>query len=115
MDLKIMGIDELRNLIASATAEIESRETVSNEMFELDYNSYKGSGKCWVANIDPKTKKILSFIDCESVKKEGSYKGTKTFLVPIIEGHAYQFRESGTKTNDSNFYRIALGGELVVL
>lgn len=82
------------------------------EIWELEYNTYKGSGKCWIAEIDPETKEKLSFLDAKSVEKDGTYKGKKTYKVPLIEGKAYQFRESDTKSVDKNYYRIVRDGKL---
>lgn len=106
----------LEELIA-AKKEIEEliaqKNEKKHEIWELDYNKYKGSGKCWIAVIDPETRRIDSFLDAESVEKRNNYSGQKTFKIPLVEGRAYQFRESGSKSNDRNYYRIVRNGQLV--
>ena len=75
---------------------------------ELEYNLYKGTGKCWAARVDPTTKKILGFVDAESVVKTDRNKGYKVFL--LADGY-YLTCEAGTKTRDSRSYIKVSNGE----
>jgi len=86
---------------------------MKTEIIKLSYNRYKGSGKCWIAQVDERTKKIQGFINAESVQKRDSYSGQKTFEVPLTEGACYLFCESGTKSSDSRHYKKVENGKLI--
>lgn len=108
MDLEKMTREEILELRAKID-EILARTQETKYRVELGYNQYKGSGKCWVAKVGPDTKKILGFIDAESVIKRDNYSGRKVFLLP--DGH-YLFNEEGSKKSDSRRYvRIENGEE----
>ena len=83
-----------------------------DELFTLGYNNYKGSGKCWIAIVDERTRKIETFLVAESTEKDGTYKGIKRFLVPLIENTVYKFCESGSKSSDSIWYSKVVNGKL---
>lgn len=111
MDFTTLTTAELSKFIADATAELQSRSADQFEIIELTYNQYKGSGKAWIAEVDPQTKKLDHFLDAESNIKDG-YKGTKTFKVPMIEGKMYWICEEGTKSYDSKYFRVVRDGKL---
>lgn len=90
----------------------EKTTAIETKLVELSYNAYKGTGKAWIAEIDPGTRKILGFLDAESSEKSG-YKGTKRFLVPLIEGKCYKTREEGTKSCDTDRIYLVEDGKLV--
>jgi len=92
---------ELQNEIA---AEIGRRCASEFEIMELAYNTYKGSGKCWIATVDPATKKILRFLDPESKVPRDNYSGHKVFRVPLVDGTTYLMCQSGSKSTDSRQY-----------
>ena len=71
-------------------------------MLELYYNSGKGTGKAWVAEVDKKTKKILKFLDAESNVKEETYRGFKVFL--INKDGYYLSNQMGTRSKDERAY-----------
>ena len=102
--------------VTETTEAIEATEATKTTMtaryLELEANYYKGSGKCWCAKVDPKTKKILEFLTPENVeKKEGfNYKLTKTFK--IFEDGCYKARTENTKSFDLDFYFTVENGEL---
>lgn len=108
INLKGLSAEELKNLIEQATIELNSRPTTKKLIVTLEYNKYKGSGKCWIANVDPQTKKILGFLNAESVQETGMNKGKKTFSVP--DGH-YLFCQSDSGSSDSKKYYRVQGGE----
>ena len=86
------------------------REKSTDVIVELRYNQYYGSGKCWVAEVDKKTKKILNFIDAESVEKRDWYSGKKIFK--LKDGY-YLFNQEGSKSNDNREYFQVKNGELI--
>lgn len=61
--LKELTVDELRELAAQVADEITRKAEKQFAVVELSYNAYKGSGKCWVAKVDPQTKAKLGFLD----------------------------------------------------
>jgi hypothetical protein len=80
------------------------RPKINTQIIELSYNSCKGTGKCWIAKVDPETKKILNFIDAESRQPRDGFSGQKTFSLPLIEGNCYLTCESGSKSKDDRTY-----------
>jgi hypothetical protein len=88
-------------------------ESTATELVTLSYNAYKGTGKAWIAEIDPRTRKIIAFLDAESHEKIGTYKGEKRFLVPLVEGKCYKTREEGSKSCDTDRIYLVKNGELV--
>lgn len=109
-DLKELEIDDLFKVKDELIKVINSKRTSSKYKLELAYNQYRGSGKCWVANVDTDTKKILNFINCESNVKEEQYKGYKVFL---LEDGYYLSCETGTKSNDKRAYFEIKNGEYI--
>lgn len=111
MNINNMNLEELLELKQQIEVLMkEKQNTVEPLIIELYFNRYKGSGKCWIANVDPKTKKILNFVDAESVQKRDSYSGKKTFAV--TDGY-YLFCESGSKSTDSRIYYKVENGEMI--
>lgn len=106
MNLENLTLAELEALRDEIDAHIAQKKP-SKLIVELDYNKYKGSGKCWIAKVDPDTKKIQGFLDAESVQPRDNYSGKKTFV--LFDGY-YLFCQSGSKSTDSrNYYRIKNG------
>ena len=86
-------------LIAMKTAiEEELKKKSGKVVIKLNFNQYKGSGKCWVAIIDPATKEKLGFVNAISVNKTRNYSGEKVF--ELEEGKTYMTNEAGTKSSD---------------
>lgn len=110
--LKELTIEELRELAAQVQDEIARKAEKQFAVVELAYNAYKGSGKCWVAKVDPQTKAKLGFLDATARDPRDGYSGTKTFSVPLIEGEMYLFCETGSKSSDSRYYRKVANGKL---
>lgn len=106
-NLKNMSLEELQALKSEIEKEIASRNS-QKYILHLSYHHFKGSGKCWLANIDPTTKKILSFVNAESVQKDDNHKGSKTFA--LMDGY-YLSCESGTKSTDRRQYFKIENGE----
>lgn len=115
LNLKEMSKEELQELLGAIQEELTARNKKESEVVELFYNRYKGSGKCWIATVDPETKKITGFLDAESVQKRDNYSGSKIFRVPLTEGQTYLFCQSGSKSTDSRSYKKVVNGELVDL
>lgn len=76
---------------------------------ELPYNQYKGSGKCWIAEVDKNTKKILRFLNAESVIKDG-HKGTKIFVVK--DGYYYLCYEGSSSYDKREYIKISNGEQI---
>lgn len=108
-ELKTLDLKQLLELEAEIKKEIEIKRTGKKYQLELNYNRYKGSGKCWVAEVDLDTKKILGFIDSESNIKHDNYKGYKVFL--LKDGN-YLSCETGTKSCDNREYFKIINGEI---
>jgi len=47
LNLKEKTTAELNTLLEKIKADLESRAPAESVIVELDYNHYKGSGKCW--------------------------------------------------------------------
>lgn len=107
MELKEMTREELVTLRAQIDDLLADMQE-NKLLVELAYHGYKGTGKCWAAKVDPQTKKILGFVDAESVVKDGKYTGYKTFY--LADGH-YLLCETGTKSQDSRRYVKVTDGE----
>lgn len=110
-DVKNLTNKELEELVKVIKEKLDSHS--KKEVKELHYNNYKGTGKCWIAIVDPETKKIQSFLDTESKQPRNSYSGYKTFSVPLVEGTVYLFNESGSKSSDSRTYYQVKDNKLV--
>ena len=108
-ELKEMTREELLTL----KAEIESLLAASSQgnkvLVELSYHQYKGTGKCWAAQVAPDTKKILGFVDAESNIRDGKYEGKKTFY--LVDGY-YLLCETGSKSQDKRRYVQVVDGEM---
>jgi len=98
VNLQKLNMTELCSLFGEVEREIARRKGNEREVISLSYNQYKGSGKCWIARVDNETRKIIDFLQCESVQRRDNYSGKKTFSVPLIEGMCYLFCENCTKT-----------------
>jgi len=64
-------------------------------------NSYKGSGRCWIANIDD-NKKIQSFVKEDSNIKDG-YRNEKSYDLPSGK---YLINQEGSKSHDDREYIV---------
>ena len=112
MELNELTLEELIELREKVEQAIEkcSEDNSNKYQLELNYNHYKGTGKCWVAHVDKKTKKILKFVNAESNVKNDKYKGYKIFL--LRDGY-YLSCETGTKSNDKRQYFEIVNGEYI--
>ena len=109
--IKQLDVKELHRIKELAETLIEEKSSaVKPYLLTLYYNLYKGSGKCWVANVDKDTKKILGFINTESYVKIDTYKGKKNFL--LKDGY-YLACDEGTKSRDNRVYFRIVNGEYV--
>lgn len=109
-EIKQFELDELVEIKELVDDIIDSANEQKEIVIELEYNQFKGSGKCWIARVDSKTKKILSFVDVESNQKDGNTKGFKTFI--LKDGH-YLSCETGTKSYDNREYFIVKDGQII--
>lgn len=107
-EIRDLGLLDLRKLKAEIEEQIKQKQPKKLTM-KLEYNMFKGSGKCWVAEVDRDTKKILSFITAESVQKEGNHKGLKTYL--LGDGYYVSVSE-GTKAHDDTEYFEVMDGKI---
>lgn len=103
---------EFKDRIEAAFPEFFPKEK-EYTIWEMAYNQYKGSGKCWVARVDPETKKVIEFLESESKQPRDNYSGKKLFKIPLVEGYMYLGCESGSKSTDSRFYSKVIGGKLI--
>ena len=109
-------IKNLQDLDVEALHEISARiselirEKSAYVIVKLRYNRYYGSGKCWVAEVDKETKKILNFVNAESVEKRDWYSGKKIFK---LKDGFYLFNQEGSKSNDDRKYFQVKNGELI--
>lgn len=110
-DVKNLTNQELEDLQKVIKEKLESHS--KKEVVELYYNNYKGTGKCWVAIVDPETKKIQSFLETESKQPRDNYSGVKTFSVPLVEGQVYLFNDTGSKSKDDRRYYQVKDNKLV--
>lgn len=108
MNLKSMTTEELRQLIQDAQTELSFRSV--KVILELEYNRYKGSGKCWVAIVDPDTKKRLGFVNDESTNRRDNYSGKKIFC--LTEGPMYEICTSGSKSTDNRYFARVIDGQI---
>lgn len=106
-DLASWELDDLHEL--SKEVELIIKGKSSSVQIELFYNRYKGSGKCWIAEVDKTTKKILNFIDAESTIKTDNYKGSKIF---VLKDGYYITCEAGSKSNDQRNYIKVENGKI---
>ena len=98
-------------LIAMKTAiEEELKKRSGKVVIKLNFNQYKGSGKCWVAIIDPTTKEKLGFVNAISVNKTANYAGEKVF--ELEEGKTYMTNEADTKSSDKRKIIIVSEGKI---
>ena len=109
-EIKQFELDELVEIKELVDGIIDSINEQKEIVIELEYNQFKGSGKCWIAMVDSKTKKILSFVDVESNQKDGNTKGFKTF---ILKDGYYLSCETGTKSYDNREYFRVKDGQII--
>ena len=116
MDFSIFSVVELLDIKAQIEQLIQEKQPlkVETEYIALSYNSFKGTGKAWIAAVDERTKKVEHFLDCDNNEKSG-YKGVKHFYVPLKEGAVYCFNSEGSKSYDSKDYKKVVDGVLVAL
>lgn len=107
--LNALNHEEKVNLKLALDSQLLAERNSGQLILELEYNRYKGSGKCWIAIVDETTKKILNFLKPESVQRDG-YKGTKVFEV---EDGYYLVCQAGSKSYDDKKYIRVFGGEII--
>lgn len=112
MKLNELTLKELIKLKSDIEEEIEKRTKTKCEPYQLTlyYDKFRGSGKCWVAEVDRKTKKILRFVNTESNVKEETYKGYKVYL--LNDGY-YLSNEYKTRSSDERIYFEIVNGEYI--
>lgn len=113
-DFSNLSVVELLDIKAQIEQFISEKSQKTTEYIALDYNTYKGTGKAWIAAVDERTKKVIHFLDCDNNEKSG-YKGTKHFYVALTEGTVYCFNSEGSKSSDSKQYKKVVNGALVSL
>jgi len=110
--LKELSVEDLRELAAQVKDELDRKVGQQFSVVELAYNAYKGTGKCWIARVDPVTKEKQGFLEATARDSRDKYSGTKTFSVPLEDGAMYLFCETGSKSSDSRFYCKVVNGKL---
>ena len=83
-EVKQLGLVELIEIKEVVDCLVDSLKEQTEVIIKLEYNYYKGSGKCWIARVDSKTKKILSFVDAESNERDGNTRVFKTFVTKMV-------------------------------
>jgi hypothetical protein len=80
----------IQDELARRKGEEEAPVTVE---YSVSYHQYKGSGKAWIAELDPKTKARVRFLNPEYSRK-GEHEVTKYFrLTPgMYEANSYLSR-----------------------
>ena len=106
-EMEKMSNEELQAIIVTAREIMAARGGKKMEV-HLHSNVFKGSGKCWVAQID-EYKKILGFVEEHTTIRDG-YKKEKIFFLP--DGR-YLLCEEGTKSYDDKKYITVKDGEEV--
>jgi len=101
------SLDDLHELSKNINLIIKNKS--SFVQVELCYSRFKGSGKCWIAEVDSDTRKILSFIEAESDIKQDKYRGSKIYR--LKDGY-YLFVEMGTKSHDDRKYIKVENGKM---
>jgi len=109
-EVKQLDLGELMEIKEVVDSLVDSLKEQEEIVVKLEYNQYKGSGKCWVARVDSTTKKILSFVDVESNERNGNTKGFKTF---ILKDGYYLSSETGTKSTDFREYFRVKDGQII--
>lgn len=109
-EIKYLDLDELIEIKEVVDGMIDSIKEQKQIVIELEYNQFKGSGKCWIARVDSKTKRTLSFVDVESNQRDGNTKGFKTF---ILKDGYYLSCETGTKSYDNREYFKVKDGQVI--
>jgi len=104
--LKELETTELLELQKEIEEELKRRN--GKATITLYYNKYKGTGKCWVAEID-QYGKILKFVNPIGGKKDWN-RGERTF--ELQEGKRYRLHSVGTKTVDTKQYVTVEKGEI---
>jgi len=89
--------------------EEEIRKRSGKVLVKVLFHQYKGTGKAWVAKIDPATKKIIEFLAPLSTTKDG-YGGEKVY--ELCEGPTYMINEMGTKSQDHRRIVMVSEGKL---
>jgi len=107
-NLDINELEKLNKYIQDLMIEKSKNNKVS---LTLEFNRFKGSGKCWIAICDPKTKKIENFIEPENTIIDG-YKGIKIYNLPLVDGVCYLTCQTGSKSHDERKYYIVENKEL---
>lgn len=107
--LNTLTHEEKLNLKLALDEQLLAESNTGRLILELEYNRYKGTGKCWVAIVDETTKKIVDFLKPASHNKDG-YKGTKVFEV---EDGYYLVCQAGSKSYDDKKYIRVFGGEII--
>jgi hypothetical protein len=104
--LKPKTTEELLQLQREISEELSLRSGTIKIM--LSQNPYKGTGKCWVAEID-ENGKTLNFLTPVGRQKDG-YKATKIF--ELQEGKRYRINDMGSKTYDERYDCVISDGQI---
>ena len=107
-DMSLEDLIKLKEKIETLISQKQEKKVV----ITLSYNHYKGSGKCWVAKIEPNTKKILNFVNAVGVDKRDNYRGTKNF--ELSDGYYLRCQEGSKKNDDRKYFQI-LSGNIIEL
>lgn len=111
MEYSKLSTEELLQMQKDIENELRVRS--GKVLVTLSYNTYKGSGKCWVAEINPTTKEKLGFLKPISSESTSNYSGTRTY--ELHEGKTYYMRQMGTKSHDEDKIVQVVDGKLKYL
>jgi len=108
-NMKTEELIKMKIKIENAIEE-ELKKRSGKVTLKLRYNLYKGTGKCWVAVIDPVTKEKRGFLNPISVNKDSAHAGEK--ILELQEGQTYMINEMGTKTRDTRKIILISEGQI---
>ncbi len=108
MNLENLTLEELVELKSKIDDEIARRDT--KVTVTITANPFKGSGKAWIAEIDPNTKKKIQFLNPVHVEKDG-YVLHKTY--ELLPGKYYEINEKLSRSYDRReVVRVDAGGNI---
>lgn len=85
-----ISTEELEKAMAVIKDEIARRKELT-ATYEVSYHRYKGSGKAWIAELDPATKARIRFLEPSFLRKTDSQEVTKFYELPpgMYETNSY--------------------------
>lgn len=109
-ELNNLNIDELKELKIKIDSLILAKTPRRTATLLLSAHPYKGSGKCWVAEVDPENGYAhLAWVEKKFNSKEGNY---SHFDIELQEGKTYKICDSGSKSSDNRRIVKVENGEI---